>query len=398
MRKYVVLLLIVSTTVLVSCTHQQTLAVIPAQDTTPIVHTKNPDVTPEPTITPEPIADTDIVIGIGGDIMMHKSLMIDVSYSGNSFDHWFENIAPALSYPDLMMVNLEGPLAGTDHISYGYPAFNFPDQILDSFIKYDVDVVLNGNNHVFDWYAYCVDRTIDTIDSAGLMHTGAWHRGDTMLPLMVDIEGINVGILNTTESVNGYRDKLYQEPVKSMVVIADDYTQIEYQIGYLEEMGVDIIIATPHMGSEFQTDTSQEYIDIAQEYIRLGVDVIVAHHPHTIQPVERLTVDMADGTQRSAIVFWSIGNMIGDMHTNHCETGIISYINISKDNNTDEVTITGAEYLPIYTVLEHGYRKFFWIVPLEDGMDDPRLEQERQKIFDRLGDDVAKPMLQMPAR
>ncbi len=121
-----------------------------------------------------------------------------------------------------------------------------------------------------------------------------------------------------------------------MILLVDDLGEIEKQIDTLNEMGADIIIATPHMGEEFKLYTNERYYEIASTYIKLGIDAVVAHHPHTVQNAEEITVTLDDGTTKTGIVYFSIGNLIGDMFSNHCETGAIAYLNIEKDNYTGE--------------------------------------------------------------
>ncbi|MBN2879069.1 MAG: CapA family protein [Clostridia bacterium] len=320
--------------------------------------------TPIPTETPEPIPEyTDIVIGFTGDIISHERVLDNAIRWDNgsksyTFDHIFKYIKPALDYPDLMIANLESPIAG-EAVGYSVTntlTFNFPDEIATAIKNSGIDMVLNANNHACDKNPEGLFRTLDVLDEVGLMHTGAWRSPEERsVPTVVDIQGIKVGIVSATFSLNG-REAYVDKEILSYMTCFIDTDQVKEQIDLCREYGAEIVIVSPHMGDEYAQYTREGFRDYARAYIAMGADLVVAHHPHVLQSSEIVEVELEDGTIKQGVVFFSIGNFMSNQVTlgykdfarEARETGIILYVNIQKNNYTGEVKIESLEYLPIW--------------------------------------------------
>ena len=89
-----------------------------------------------------------------------------------------------------------------------------------------------------------------------------------------------------------------------------------------------VIIVMPHMGVEYETTTRQVYKNEVNEWLRAGADVVLATHPHVLQPAEFITVTDADGTERNCFVAYSLGNFVSAQrtippgHRNDCKSSL----------------------------------------------------------------------------
>ncbi|MEZ4235870.1 MAG: CapA family protein [Myxococcota bacterium] len=63
------------------------------------------------------------------------------------------------------------------------------------------------------------------------------------------------------------------------------------------------------MGDQYDTAPLPEYPALAERLTDAGVDVLLGHHPHVLQPVRVRTT--SDG--RSAVVAFSLGNFVSNM-------------------------------------------------------------------------------------
>jgi|GEM_PF-2229874 len=352
-----------------------------------ITHTPEPtdEPTPEPTATPEPMPQyTDIVVGFAGDIIAHEKVLDNSIHWDNGkksyvFEPIFKYIKPALEYPDLMVANLESPIAGKQAGYSKYPSltFNFPDEMVDA-IKYSgIDMVLNANNHACDKNPEGLYRTLDMLDSADIMHTGAWRSLEEKAePTVVDIKGIKVGIVSATYSLNG-REAYISEDILEYLTCFIDRDQVKEQIDSCRENGAEIVIVSPHMGDEYQQYTREGIRAYGRAYIELGADVVIAHHPHVIQGSELIQVTLDDGTVREGVCFWSIGNFMSNQVTlskdfarEVRETGVIVYVNIQKDNYSSDVKIKSLEYLPVWMLRRADlHPRIYAILPAGDKID-----------------------------
>jgi poly-gamma-glutamate synthesis protein (capsule biosynthesis protein) len=385
----------------------------PTPDETPALAPSSSP-TPVPTPTPEPY--TDIIIGGTGDIMGHIQ-QIDDAYlaagqEGYSFYHWFEYIKDALGYPDLMIANLEGPIAGEERGYEGYPLFNFPDEIVPAMKDAGIDVVLNGNNHIMDKGIAGIGRTIDVLDEAGMLHTGAWKsQEDRNAPLVIDVSGIKVGVVSATYSLNGFARHIDPEVLSYLVCFIEE-EQVKAQIDLCKDSGAEVIVVCPHMGDEFEAFARRGIRNYAESYIAMGADIVFASHPHVLQPVVRHTAELEDGTTRSGIIFYSLGNFISSMYTAEKEAGAIAYVNIRRDNMTGEISITSAEYLPTWVMRKKWEMYAFHILPVGQSLDIPetieslgpnkgafyKLEEVWESTTAVMGVDAASPLRYVPER
>ena len=110
-----------------------------------------------------------------------------------------------LNEPDLTVVNLETRLAGEQNSGYsGYPLFNYPEQLAFCFKKTGVDIVALTNNHSLDRGFEGIVKTIEYIKQADLYYVGNYVSAeDRENLLVVDVNGVKIGILNYTEHTNG---------------------------------------------------------------------------------------------------------------------------------------------------------------------------------------------------
>jgi poly-gamma-glutamate synthesis protein (capsule biosynthesis protein) len=64
--------------------------------------------------------------------------------------------------------------------------------------------------------------------------------------------------------------------------------------------------------------------------VQYGADLVLASHPHVIQPVEFMDVTELDGTKRTAFIAYSMGNFISSQRTEPRDAGIIFHFTFEK--------------------------------------------------------------------
>ena len=70
----------------------------------------------------------------------------------------------------------------------------------------------------------------------------------------------------------------------------------------------DYLIMVVHSGIEYVLTPYKIDKKILKDYLELGVDLVVRHHPHVLQPVEKyITSD-----NRDTYIFYSLGNFISN--------------------------------------------------------------------------------------
>jgi poly-gamma-glutamate capsule biosynthesis protein CapA/YwtB (metallophosphatase superfamily) len=82
------------------------------------------------------------------------------------------SVKPLVQGADLAVCHLETPLAPLGGPYRGYPMFQGRPQIATALKQTGYDVCTTASNHRFDGGADGVDRTLRTLERAGLRHAG----------------------------------------------------------------------------------------------------------------------------------------------------------------------------------------------------------------------------------
>ncbi len=296
------------------------------------------------TTTEPPIS---ITIAAVGDILPHEAVLESVEREGGWYDFWpiFAPVAPYVRSADFAIGNLETRLAGGQAGYSGYPLFNSPDQLASVLRSAGFDLLATANNHAMDMGWEGLVRTLDQLDVAGVRHVGTYRsEAERAMPLVVDIQGIDVGILNYTEYLNGLAVPEEHEDYGVGVLDAD---VVAKDAAMARMYGADIVLALLHYGDEYARYQDPARQALSQEILSRGVDVIVGAHPHVVQPIDHVLSKSWKFTDK--YVAYSLGNFISaqrNSYKEYTDEGVIVYIHVTKDGM--RTYVTGISYLPLY--------------------------------------------------
>ena len=110
----------------------------------------------------------------------------------------------------------------------------------------------------------------------------------------------------------------------------------------------DFIVVLPHMGNEYETYVRDTFQNWANLMIEAGADLVLASHPHVLQPMEMKTVQNPDGSTREAFVIYSLGNFISSQTTPPRNASILLNIELEKTDGQPGV-IRKVSFVPIWT-------------------------------------------------
>lgn len=288
-----------------------------------------------------PNAPRRIELLFTGDVMQHLP-QINAARTADGYDYApsFEAVRPLLQQADVAVVNLETTLSERPPYT-GYPLFRAPAELARELARCGVDAVCLANNHTLDYGARGVRQTMAALDSCGMRHTGVFaDSADYRANRIVRFEknGIRVALLNYTYGTNGM-------PLpKGMIVHRMDTVQmaLDLQEAVAES---DCVVAVMHWGIEYERKPNREQRRLAEFLHRNGADIIIGHHPHTIQPYE---VDSA------RVCFYSLGNFVSNQRKRYCDGGLMARVHINKESNG--IVHYAAEAIPVWVDKAQGYR------------------------------------------
>ena len=235
-----------------------------------------------------------ISIVSSGDILLHERLWVQAKADGTDgnldFYPQLADLEPVFSSADLALCHLETPLAELGVGYEGYPTFNAPPQITDAITKLGFDMCGTASNHSLDQGFSGLIRTIETLDRAGIPHTGtAVSQAEASKPLVIDVKTENglvkVGILSYTYGFNGFErdaDKLWSANLI-------DPGAIIAEAKLARSLGAEIVIAKMHWGNEYTAEPNDFQTSVAQELADSGqIDLIDGSHSHSVQPITQI--------------------------------------------------------------------------------------------------------------
>ena len=291
--------------------------------------------------------DTTFTLTAIGDVMCHNTQYMDAydSKTGTyDFSYVFDNISSYTKTADICIGNLETGFAGEDRGYSNYPTFNSPDSLADSLKRIGVDVLSTAGNHALDMGFSGLSRTIDVLDKADISHLGTYKTQEDQDKVLIKyVKGVKIAFINYTYGTNG----ISVPSDKKFCINLIDKDLIKKHIETAKNQNADIIVACMHWGTEYQTKQNSEQKELADFLFQNGVNFIIGNHPHVIQPMEKRTVTLEDGSTRDGFVAYALGNFICDQNAVNTRDSIILNLKITK--HTDgSITIDNYDYDPIY--------------------------------------------------
>ncbi len=271
-----------------------------------------------------------------GDIMGHDSQIsaaFNVKTSTYDYNGVFNKISPIISKVDFAIANLEVTLAGAPY--KGYPQFSSPDALAVACKNNGIDVLVTANNHSCDRGSRGLLRTIHTLDSIGIHHTGTFRdandRANNNL-LIMENNNIKVGLLNYTYGTNGI-------PVpKPQIVNLIDTLVIKNDISKAKSAALDKLIVVLHWGKEYETSPAKSQMQLADFMFKKGVDIIIGSHPHVLQKME---YKPKENENKENLIAYSLGNLVSNQRTQKRDGGAMFEITITKTNNVATISDFG---------------------------------------------------------
>lgn len=320
-----------------------------------------------PEDVPAPITAT---LAVCGDVMSHSPQTndaYDAATDTYSYLPCFQYVQPWIEGADFAVANFETTLNGPPYS--GYPQFCAPDALAYNMKDIGFDLVTTANNHSMDKGFHGVVRTLDTLDAAGLQHMGTYRTqaelDENQGVVVADVNGIRVAFLGYSYGTNGIPVSAENDfcinrfNTDYMAACATlDEAKLTRELSYAESLGVDLIAVMIHWGIEYQTTENAYQDQVADFLLQNGADLILGSHSHVPQPMMERTVTLADGSQKTGFVCYSLGNFVSNqspatVNVNYTDTTAVLNLELTKDFATGETTVTNASYVPLL-VLNRG--------------------------------------------
>jgi len=303
-----------------------------------------------------------------GDALIHDSVYkaaYDSSTKTYDFKPMLEYIKPIVSTYDLAFYNQETILGGTELKLSGYPRFNSPYEVGDAFIDAGFNMVSTATNHTNDKNIQGITNSYNywTSKEDVIMSGTKLEKQESDVKIF-EKNGIKFAFVAYTKGLNGINlptDKAYMANVFNYDKAKQDIESVRND--------VDFVIVSMHWGKDvtsFTNPSPEPWTKYAKglnpkeqaEYLEtLGVDLIIGHHPHIINPVEWIN---------NTLVFYSLGNFISDQSNDsnyNKKIGLMASVEFTKTTKGDEIINKSLKTTNNELVYTHKKNGEFKVIP-----------------------------------
>jgi len=251
---------------------------------------------------------TTIRLMFGGDVLMHSPLWRqaarnarDAGRDGLDFRPMFDDVRDLLRSADLVVCHLETPVAPPGERLSTYPLFGVPREVVPALADAGFGHCSTASNHVLDRGTAGIEATMAALGRAGITQSGMASDPSGAEPFIRDVAGVQVALLSYTYGYNGIRPPA-GEPWRSNLI---DPARILRDASAARARGAQVVVASLHWGIERSHAPSDEQRRVARAVtVPGGVDLIVGHHAHVLQPIEQVN---------GKWVLYGLSNLVSNM-------------------------------------------------------------------------------------
>lgn len=271
------------------------------------------------------------------DVLIH-SPVYDAAYIGNNsynFTPMFKDVKPIIESYDIAFYNQESIIGGKALGLSTYPRFNSPEEIGEATIDAGFDLVSLANNHTLDKGETGILNSLNYWSTKeNIMTAGSYTSEANREKIQIgEVNGITYTLLSYTTLTNGLTipsGKDYLVNVYSEAKAKEDIERVRDK--------VDIVLVSMHWGTEYTLDQIDSQEEIAEFLSEQGVDVVIGHHPHVIEPIEYIG---------DTLVIYSLGNFISNQYRLGMDKAVGAMVSVNfekvEENGISKVTITDVE-------------------------------------------------------
>ncbi len=209
----------------------------------------------------------------------------------------FIGVAPLLDNYDLIYANLEAPVYNGETLDKDSKIIlksNY-DVTKKALQFLNIGCVSLANNHIYDCKLSGLKKTIELLDELKIKHTGAGWKPEHIEPVIIRNNELKIGFL-------AYVDKSTNPKTEGILGLFINYFDVEKVKNDCKNLRnkVDKIIISIHWGKDYSNYFTRDQQQIAYDLIKTGADIIMGHHPHTIQAFENYN---------EKLIFYSLGQL-----------------------------------------------------------------------------------------
>lgn len=271
----------------------------------------------------------EIVMCSVGDLMLSDSPLFVGVGVGSAFpsikDEMFKGCGDHFKNADIVIGNFETVVYHPKHKNLAEMQMSCPESTIGVVREAGFSILNLANNHCLQHGTDAFFHTKKVCEDAGMGVIGIRDEN----PYVVDIEGNCFAFFSLCIHIEWYQpDDIHYE---------DNIERVLKKVKEFHKAGPDaVLVLAVHWGDEFATFPTNAQIELAHKFADIGVDIILGHHSHVFQGIEKYN---------DSLIVYGQGNFVSDMVPQICrETGIVK-IRVTKESGHKKISY---EMLPYY--------------------------------------------------
>ena len=219
-------------------------------------------------------------INLGRRLAKERLLLGDTLYS-------FAALRDSLDAADITFGNLESPIAPDSSAAPDSGSvFTAPSAAAAALARAGFDIVSTANNHAWDGGRAAVEETMRQLTRAGVRFVGSGFGRDMAAePVILERHGWRVAFFAMTRAWNP-APYTFREHAGADWIAWGDTARVFPAIRAVKASGrADLVVVSIHGGTEYVDTPPQHMQELARGLVDAGADLVLAHHPHVLQPV-----------------------------------------------------------------------------------------------------------------
>jgi poly-gamma-glutamate synthesis protein (capsule biosynthesis protein) len=263
-----------------------------------------------------------------GDIMLDRGVKYSIEkYGKGDYKFPFLKIVDELKKADILFGNLESVISDKGKKVGSIYSFRADPEAIEGLKFAGFDILSVANNHIFDYGREAMEDSFKRLKEAKIDYLGGgFNEKEACSPIIKEIGKTKIAFL----AFSNLGTPLWAASEKKSGICWLEKEKMERIINEIKKKA-DIVVVSFHYGEEYFSKPTQFQISISHSAIDSGADLVVGHHSHSVQPVEKY---------KSGWIAYSLGNFVFDQKfSKETMTGLMLKISIENSKIKEVIPI-----------------------------------------------------------